>query len=199
MAAAAAAVTRDAICVCPPTARTTAVCEVPPPAGMAPNKAPARLAATSCKKFAVGLDGRLRWGCKGSAGGDRFGKAHQCDAKRAGQELLDEVETGQGNRRERPRDEAHSGDAQGIQTRRTTRARSRRSTTTSGSRRMGPQPLHRQQSDDCRDGDGQSEQGRVRQMVRHTQNIAKEAFLRECARRAALAPDRARSRGRCRP
>jgi len=45
VAAAAAAVTSDDFCVLPPTARTTAVCEVPPPAGMAPRKAPHRLAA----------------------------------------------------------------------------------------------------------------------------------------------------------
>ena len=42
VAAAAAAVTSEAICVLPPTERTTAVCDVPPPDGIAPNKAPPR-------------------------------------------------------------------------------------------------------------------------------------------------------------
>ena len=45
VAAAALAVTSDAFCERPPAARTTAVCEVPPPAGIAPNSAPPRLAA----------------------------------------------------------------------------------------------------------------------------------------------------------
>ncbi len=45
VASAAAAVTSDARCERPPTERTTAVCEVPPPAGIAPSNAPPRLAA----------------------------------------------------------------------------------------------------------------------------------------------------------
>lgn len=45
VARAAPAVTKEAFCVRPPAARTTAVSEVPPPAGMAPNSAPPRLAA----------------------------------------------------------------------------------------------------------------------------------------------------------
>ena len=45
VAAAVLAVTSDAFCDRPPAARTTAVCEVPPPAGIAPNSAPPRLAA----------------------------------------------------------------------------------------------------------------------------------------------------------
>ena len=45
VATAAAAVTSDAFCDRPPTERTTAVCEVPPPAGIAPSNAPPRLAA----------------------------------------------------------------------------------------------------------------------------------------------------------
>ena len=45
VANAAPAVTSDAFCDCPPTERTTAVCEVPPPAGIAPSSAPPRLAA----------------------------------------------------------------------------------------------------------------------------------------------------------
>jgi len=45
VASAAAAVTSDAFCVRPPAARTTAVCDVPPPDGIAPNTAPARLLA----------------------------------------------------------------------------------------------------------------------------------------------------------
>lgn len=45
VSAAIAAVTSDAVWERPPACRTTAVCEVPPPAGMAPNSAPPRLAA----------------------------------------------------------------------------------------------------------------------------------------------------------
>ena len=57
VAAEAAAVTRDAFCVRPPTARTTAVCDVPPPAGMAPKKAPARLAAPVARSSRLALIG----------------------------------------------------------------------------------------------------------------------------------------------
>ena len=45
VATAAPAVTSEAFCVRPPTERTTAVCDVPPPAGIAPKKAPEKLAA----------------------------------------------------------------------------------------------------------------------------------------------------------
>ena len=42
---------------------------------------------------------------------------------------------------------------------------------------MRPQTLHRQQRDQCRGGNGQSEHRRVRHVLRHAQDIAKEAFL----------------------
>ena len=61
VAAAAAAVTSDAFCVRPPTARTTAVCDVPPPAGMAPKKAPAKFAAPVASSSRLGLIGGSVW------------------------------------------------------------------------------------------------------------------------------------------
>ena len=57
VASAAAAVTSDALCDRPPAERTTAVCEVPPPAGMAPRNAPARFpapVATSSRFASIG-------------------------------------------------------------------------------------------------------------------------------------------------
>ena len=57
MASAVAAVTSEALCDCPPAARTTAVCEVPPPAGIEPSSAPPRLAAplaTSSRFASIG-------------------------------------------------------------------------------------------------------------------------------------------------
>ena len=64
VASAVPAVTSDAFCDRPPTARTTAVCDVPPPAGIAPNRAPARLAApvATSSRFALigGSPGRAK-------------------------------------------------------------------------------------------------------------------------------------------
>ena len=64
VASAAAAVTNDASCDFPPAARTTAVCDVPPPAGMMPNSAPPRFAApvASSSRFALtgGSSGRAK-------------------------------------------------------------------------------------------------------------------------------------------
>ena len=58
VARAAPAVTSEAFCECPPTARTTAVCDVPPPAGIAPSSAPPRFAApvaTSSRFASIGV------------------------------------------------------------------------------------------------------------------------------------------------
>ncbi len=51
------AVTSEAFCDCPPAALTTAVCEVPPPAGMAPDNAPAKLATPSAINSRLALMG----------------------------------------------------------------------------------------------------------------------------------------------
>ena len=67
----------------PPTARTTAVCKVPPPAGMAPKKAPDRLAAPM-REVPVRLIGGSD-DSKRSAGGNRFRKAHQRDLEGPGE------------------------------------------------------------------------------------------------------------------
>ncbi|MNL43296.1 hypothetical protein D3C87_1658030 [compost metagenome] len=49
--------TSEARWVCPPTARTTAVCDVPPPAGMAPKNAPPRLDAPIANNSLLGRIG----------------------------------------------------------------------------------------------------------------------------------------------
>ena len=66
----------------PPAACTTAVCDVPPPAGIAPNRAPARFAAPVATSSAIGVDRRIRRRGEGAPGGDRLGEAHQRDAER---------------------------------------------------------------------------------------------------------------------
>ena len=55
VATAVPAVTKDAFCDWPPAERTTAVCDVPPPAGIAPSRAPPRLAApvATSSRFAL--------------------------------------------------------------------------------------------------------------------------------------------------
>ena len=146
VAAEAAAVTSDAFCVRPPTARTTAVCDVPPPAGMAPKKAPARLAAPVASSSRFGsIGGSARRG-EGAPGGNRFGEAHQRDAERARQHLPGEGEVGQRHRRQRLGNVAHRGDAGAAE------AEQPRHGNTGADhherrRRMRPDPLHRQQQE----------------------------------------------------
>ena len=93
--------TSDAFCVRPPTARTTAVCDVPPPAGMAPKKAPDRLAAPVARSSRSARIGGSDGSGEGAAGGDRFGEAHQGDADRPGQQLHHKIGVGQRDRRQR--------------------------------------------------------------------------------------------------
>ena len=143
VAAAAAAVTSDAICVCPPTARTTAVCEVPPPAGMAPNKAPSEVGGPGSKKLAVGLDRRVPGEAKARPAAIVSVKLINAMPSAPGKSCSDEAEIGKGDRRERLRDQPHGGDAEGIQTDQPGEP-DPRAHHDEGSRRMGPEPLHRQ-------------------------------------------------------
>ena len=59
VARAAPAVTREVRCVRPPAARTTAVCDVPPPAGIAPDSATGEVARADGDQLAIGIDRRI--------------------------------------------------------------------------------------------------------------------------------------------
>src|SRR5712675_2047102 len=106
VAAAAPAVTSDAFWVRPPTERTTAVCDVPPPAGMAPKKAPEKFAAPVASNSRLGLMGGS--GCLANARprGDRLSKTHQGDAEGPGQQLQDQAEARKRDRGQRLRNHA---------------------------------------------------------------------------------------------
>ena len=84
----AAAVTSAASCVRAPASRFTAVCEVPPPAGIAPRNAPPAFArpVASSSRFACGA--RLAALGERAPGRDRLGEAHQRDAQRRRPESL---------------------------------------------------------------------------------------------------------------
>ena len=115
VAAAALAVTSEAFCDRPPAARTTAVCEAPPPPGIAPNSAPPRLAApvaTSSRLASMG--GSSRAG-KGATHRDRFGETHQRHPERPRHQLLDQRKIRQRERRESLRDQADRRDSQRLQ------------------------------------------------------------------------------------
>ena len=85
VASAAAAVTSDALCVRPPAARTTAVCDVPPPAGIAPNSAPPRLAAPVATSSRLASIGGSPGRANARPAAIDLGEAHQRDAERARQ------------------------------------------------------------------------------------------------------------------
>lgn len=90
MASDVAAVTSEAVCVRPPAALTTPVCEVPPPAGMAPKQGAAEICCPRRDQLAVGVDGRVAGADERPTRGDAFGEAHQGDAERTRQERLDQ-------------------------------------------------------------------------------------------------------------
>ena len=84
-----------------PASRFTAVCEVPPPAGMEPNSAPPALAKPVATSFAVPAFNA----CSPVAANARpacncFREAHQGNASRRRPELFDQGEIRQGKRRQ---------------------------------------------------------------------------------------------------
>ena len=106
VASAAPAVTSEAFCVRPPAARTTAVWDVPPPDGIAPDSAPARLLAPTATSSRLASTG-------GSPGPANARPAAIVSVKlisaipaAAGSELHGEREVGQ---RDRARDPAECG------------------------------------------------------------------------------------------
>ena len=100
VSSAAAAVTSSASCVRAPARRLTAVCVVPPPAGIAPKTAPPAFASPVASQLLVRPGLRLLARREGAPGGDRLGEAHQRDAQGAGPELRDEREVREGEGRQ---------------------------------------------------------------------------------------------------
>ncbi len=126
VAAVAAAVTSWAICERAPARRFTAVCDIPPPDGIAPKNAPARLPppVASSSRLARGSGSSL---AQRAADGDRLGETHQGDAACARPHLTDQREVGQGQVREAARHRADEVDA---------------STLPAQQRRTGDRPCH---------------------------------------------------------
>ena len=84
-----------------PAARLTAVCDVPPPAGMAPEeRAGRRCARPVASSSRFGARRRLAAAREGTPGGDGLGEAHQRDAERRRPELRARRDVGQGERRQ---------------------------------------------------------------------------------------------------
>ena len=178
MAAAAAAVTRDAFCVRPPTARTTAVCEVPPPAGMAPKKAPARLAAPVARSSRSALMG-------GSAGAAKARPAAIVSVK-----LINAMPSAPGKSCwTRPRlgsviDGSDRGMNPTVATPRESRPTNHESpipalTTTSGAGEWGQSRSIANSASIAAMAMARVSSDVFGQMVRHAQNVAEEAFLRD--------------------
>ena len=93
---------------------------------MAPKRAPPRLADPGGEQFPIGVDRRFAGSGEGPPCGNGFGKTHQRDAERAGQQLLDQGEIGQGQRRETLRDQADDRYALVLRGRRTRTPQCRR-------------------------------------------------------------------------
>ena len=175
VAAAAAAVTSEAFCVRPPTARTTAVCEVPPPAGIAPNKAPRQIRGAGRHQLPVGGDRGVARRRKRPPGGDRFGKAHQGDAQRPGQQLPHQVEARQRQRGQRLRNGARRLRRPTSAGRKTTKPRSRPPTTNSGADECGFSRSSHQQGDQRRGGNRDRDQRRLGHVLRQAGDVPEEA------------------------
>src|SRR5262249_54074416 len=108
-----AAVARAATCVRAPAFRLTAVCEVPPPPGIAPNRPPTTFAApvATSSWFGPGRRGRRET----PAGGDRLREAHERHGYGRGPERLEERRIRPHERREPARDVPDDGDARRLQ------------------------------------------------------------------------------------
>ena len=105
--ACAAAVTSAASCVRAPARRFTAVCDVPPPAGMAPKRPPTRVGERRSRAAPGWRRRAARRSREGAAGGDGLGEAHQRDAERApARAARTSDEVGQRERRQAARDRA---------------------------------------------------------------------------------------------
>ena len=81
--------TSDDTCVRAPARLLTAVCDVPPPAGIAPKSPPRRVADTQRQQLLVRVRRRLASLRERPPCGDRFSEAHERDPERAGPEHQD--------------------------------------------------------------------------------------------------------------
>ena len=115
VAAAVLAVTSDAFCDRPPAARTTAVCEVPPPAGIAPNSAPPRLAAPVARSSRFARIGGSPGPAKARPAAIDSVKLMSAMPSAPGSSASIEREVRQGERREPLRNQADRRDTRRVQ------------------------------------------------------------------------------------
>ena len=179
VAAAVLAVTSDAVCDRPPAARTTAVCEVPPPAGIAPKSAPPRLAApvASSSRFARigGSPGRG----EGAPRRDRLGEAHQRDAERARQQRFDQREVRQRERRQSLRNQADRRDTHARRRPKNHDAAMPPPTATSGAGACGHRRSMPISTSSVAAATASVMQRRLGHVMRDAEQVAEEALLRD--------------------
>ena len=128
------------------------------------------------EQFPVRVDRRIVGAREGAPGRDRLGEAHQGDSERTRQQPFDQRRIRQGQRREALRDQADDRDAHLLQPEEPGRGDAARHRDQRG-RRARPQPFHRDQHREGREGDHQRDRRGFGHVVDDADGIEEEAVL----------------------